>query len=693
MREIPSKVTVVSFDVFDTVLTRNVYHPHELFLRIQARLANLEKIDKTFSADSFRAARVAAEVEARNRLIDREDTCLEDIMRVLASRIGRTEAMAAIAQCEIEEEVRSVSPVASVVSLVKELRQAGKQIIFISDMYLPAEVIAEMLRRVGALAPQDKIYVSAAVGRKKSTGAMFQYVLEDLRISPDQMIHFGDYLVSDFLVPRFKKGICSVPIRLARNNIYESLWGASCRCLYCSSLAGASRAARVAMSGKGLNTEQKALYALGSNVVAPIISGFVLATLHEAQRAGVHRLYFLSRDGEVILEIAKELAGRLDIDIELRYLHVSRTAVFTALLGTGVDADTTNWLWESNIALTVRILADRVKVDADFLFRKLLKAGLVLENIDTPLDQHSLESIGRLLIEDPVLGRCLAEVGENSLRDLAGFLEGELFFDGTPSGLVDLGWRGSIQDVLYKCFSSRLGVNGLAGYYFGVDSAGKKDCTKWGYFFDYRKDHQVARYRELFRVLLELLCSGSHGMVRGYQRDSEGYCRPIFNEIENLANRNRIHFLREGCKAFVANFDTSYLESAGPQHMSFRHLKHQTLGVLKKLFLFPSRDEALALGGFYFSADQAGHGVHRIAPPFSLNSAVRYFFHRSYAGRSLISSWFFASWTCTRGFTWFLLFSVVWLLRLHYTRKHLGTFMISRTKDFFNRQIDVKFWG
>lgn len=685
----PEKVEVVSFDVFDTVLTRNIYHPHDLFLRVQARLADLSRENDVFSAGSFPAARISAEAEARDCLAGREDISLDDILRVLVSRSGCSgEMIADLARFEIEEEIRSAVPVASVISLLEKLRQAGKKIVFLSDMYLPAEVVEKMLGQVGALSPQDKVYVSGSVGRKKSTGSLFQYVLEDLQIKPDQMIHLGDYLLSDFLVPRLKKGVRSFPVRLARNNIYERLWGDSCHCLYCRSIAGASRAARLAMPVKELNAEQRALYTLGGNVLAPMITGFALATLREAQRTGVRRLYFLSRDGEVVLEIARELAGRLGVDIELRYLNVSRNAVFPALLGTGVEPDTTNWLWEPNITLTIEILADRVKVDADFLFRALKRAGLELEAVDAPLDRSHIESIGCLLVEDSVLKQHLAKVGMQSLQNLAGYLEGEQLFDGTSSGLVDLGWHGSIQDVIHTCFSDRLGPDGLSGFYFGVDSRGAEKCRKWGYLFDYRDDPQVNRFREIFRVMMELLCSGTHGMVRAYERESDGCYHPIFNEVESRTNQDRVRFLRRGCRTFLDCLDSFGLDSASLQDMDSRHVRPQILGVLKKLFLFPSREEALALGCFCFSADQAGHGVHQVAPPFTLSSTIRYLLNRSYAGRSKVSSWFFASWTSAKGGSRLMLFPLVWILRLNYMRMQSVTFMILRVADFVNRWID-----
>jgi len=581
---------------------------------------------------------------------------------MLVEEKGVTPSIAsAIGRCEIEEEIRSVLPVGELLSLVRKMRQDGKHIAFVSDMYLPADVIQEMLRHVGVWEPQDRLYVSCAIGTRKSTGMLYKHLLDDLKIGPNQVIHVGDFLLSDFLVPRFKVGIKSFPARSARSNIYERFFGEPCRCLYCSSVAGASRAARVGRGGEKGTVVETSLYRLGCNVLGPILSGFLLWTLQKAAQAGIHRLYFLSRDGEVMLDFARELAGRLEIGIELRYLHVSRTAIFPALMGTGVDSHTIRWLKEDTIVLTLRILADRLKVDACNLQEGLSRAGVRIQGLYAPLNRSTLEKIYGLLVTDPILKEMIAESGLRAQQNLAGYLEQEMLFDGTPSALVDLGWHGGIQDVIFSCFNERLGYNGISGYYFGVDLPGEPANRKFGYFFNHLEGTKIHRFRHLFRVLIELLCSGSHGMVRFYRLDGDGTYSPVCGELEHPANWARINSIRQGVQAFVNHLDGPSMEGT-----DYEHIRPQILRVFKKLFFFPSKNEALALGGLRFSADQAGHGLHHVASPFTPASAIRFLTKRTYAGRSSISSWFFASWRCSGAGTRLLLSPLVVLLRLYF---------------------------
>lgn len=678
MIELPPSIEVVLFDVFDTVVARNVYHPHDLYARVERRLT--EEVGAAMGG--FPLKRAAAEARARGRLTAREEVTFAEIGSELASWCGFTpRSVEAIAACEIEEELKSVVPVGLLLSLIGEIRQTGRTIAFVSDMYLPDDVIREMLQCAGVMESGDRVYVSGSIGKKKSTGSLFRHVLDDLGVRPDQVIHVGDYLLSDYLVPRWKHGIRSLPVRIARANGYERLWGDQSDHLCCSSISGASRAGRVA--GKGSHSTDTALYTIGCNVVGPIITCFMIWALQQAVRDGIRRMYFLSRDGDIMLEVARELVGRLGIEIELRYLHVSRAAVFPALIATGVNARTIEWLKEYNIVLTPRIIADRLRVDTARLHERLIYAGIDLSGPDTALGREAVERICRSLTTDPILREMVTESGDNAFQALAGYMEQEGLFDGSPSALVDLGWHGSIQDVLYACFLNRFGDNGISGYYFGVDREGQTSNRKTGFFFGPSESSEIGRYQHLFRVLLEVVCSAYHGMVSHYHRNAQGRFEPIFGSLEHPLNGDRVGNIRHGVHSFLAYLDISDVGGAESDH-----LRPRILSVLKMLFFCPSRDEAIALGDFCFSADQAGHGVHQVAPPFTIGSLLCYLTRKSYAGRSTVSSWFFASWKRSGSVLRWLLLPLVLCLQAYHVGFELLTFMKIKIIDAVNTCIN-----
>lgn len=678
-------VEVVSFDIFDTVVTRNAFNPHDIHARVKWRLATHTEDSKPVSGGvtvDFPALRIAAELKARERANEREEVTFDEIITLLVLEIPEfTMSASTLASYEIEEELKAINPVTSSLDIIREMRRAGKKIVYLSDMYLPEEVIRTMLQRMGALEPGDCVYVSGAIGKKKTTGSLFRVVLDELGIRPNQMVHVGDYLWSDYLVPRFKCGIRSLVVRTARDNIYERLWGDGCRCQFCSSIAGASRAARVAQNNTG-SVDKHSLYNIGCNVIGPIVAVFILWILQQAKLSGVRRLYFLSRDGDIMLEAARHIAASSGYDIEQRYLQVSRTSVFPALAGLANVGPSHEWVMEDNIVLTLRILADRLKVDVSSLRNRLADAGWQTKAVDAPLAQDAVERVNQALKTDPALREMVRESGLEAHRALSGYLEQEGLFDGTPSALVDLGWHGTIQDVIHACYKDRLGSSGIPGYYFGVDRSGHDGCRKKGFFFE--GTDAADMHRHLFRVLLEVMCSAPHGMVHHYTRGKDGVHEVVSLSPEHPENIERVQQIRRGVGVFLQSLHISSEPVA-----DYTHLRSQILSVLLKLFLYPSLGEASALGDMRFSADLAGHGVNRFAPPFKAGTVLKYFGKRSYAGRSTLSSWFFAS--LARSPLWLrcLLFPLSALLRMIYSCPL--TFRIAKLRviDFINRIISI----
>jgi FMN phosphatase YigB (HAD superfamily) len=649
---------VISFDIFDTVLTRNVYRPADVFLRLQHRLSGMFP-DELFhpSFDLFHRLRIHAEKSARKLHRNREDVTLKDIAHTFGLLNGVDEhLLLALYEQEVSEEFSAVSPIVQTIELIAALRQAGKRIIFISDMYLPNSVICRLLEKVGAYRDVDIVYVSGEAGLTKASGRLFQLVLDDLGISSSQIAHVGDYIWSDYIVPRLKYGIRSKYFYYAKPNRNERTWGDGCRCMYCSSVAGASRVARLSIP-PGRHSTEKALFEIGCNVVGPILTSFVLWVLQQAKLLEIRRLYFFSRDGEIMLHIAQRLAQQYGLEIDLRYLHVSRTSVLPSLAGLNLANVSVEWIKEDNIVLTLRIIAARIKTEPEHLKLALADVGLTIARIDDPLGQVMVDRICSLLQSYSVLNGMFVKCGTDTLTALTDYLEQAGFFEGTPFAVVDLGWKGSIQDALLTCFDERLGGE-ITGFYFGLVRTGNEKNRKHAYLFHPNGEGPYYHFRELFTILTELFCASAHGMVKGFVKNHACEVIPEFFSIEDSVNSLRIPIVREGVNAFVDNLDIF------PDDVEPLHVRKQVLRLLRRFFTTPTRSEADALGEYRFSGDQSRHNVHVVAPAFTCTMALKYLTKSSYAERSTISSWFFGSWARSCPLSRIILLPVVVLFRL-----------------------------
>lgn len=185
------QIKVVSFDVFDTLLFRPVLTPVDIFRLLENKL----------DIPNFHNMRVTAEAEARRyKSIYVQDITLEEIYKTYAHLFGLTEGESkALMQEELDIEYTLLYARKSAKYLYQQALEAGKEIIIISDMYLPGDFIDTVLKKNG-YEGYTHIYVSSETGVLKSSKLMFKQVLSELAqkgIEPSEVIHIGDNKKSD----------------------------------------------------------------------------------------------------------------------------------------------------------------------------------------------------------------------------------------------------------------------------------------------------------------------------------------------------------------------------------------------------------------------------------------------------------------------------------------------------------------
>lgn len=173
---------VVSFDVFGTLIVRAFPDPKVIF----------DLWGEAFSLQYGRKLRAEAERDARAMHPDRE-VRLEDIYDLLTVRSGipKAEGM----KKEIELELCYCRPNLFLREVFQELLRMGKEVIILSDMYLPREVIATMLERCGYTG-YSELFVSSEIGRTKASGDIYDVVAAKYG-KEKSYIQVGDNQTSD----------------------------------------------------------------------------------------------------------------------------------------------------------------------------------------------------------------------------------------------------------------------------------------------------------------------------------------------------------------------------------------------------------------------------------------------------------------------------------------------------------------
>lgn len=181
---------VISFDVFDTLLFRNVHHPKDVF-RILDMFA-----ENRFGIHHFYQTRIDAEKQAR--LLSENGECtFDEIYDLLADGLGSFTKRIQDLELQTELLISTANPFMK--SIFDYACKNGKNVLIISDMYLSSETIRLLLRKSGY--SECEVYVSNEYRRNKRCGALFQLIKDKNDLNSEQWLHVGDNLVSDGEMP------------------------------------------------------------------------------------------------------------------------------------------------------------------------------------------------------------------------------------------------------------------------------------------------------------------------------------------------------------------------------------------------------------------------------------------------------------------------------------------------------------
>jgi FMN phosphatase YigB (HAD superfamily) len=604
--------TLVSWDVFDTVVTRAVGQPNSLFLLLGRRLRSRGLIN--VDANAFAAARRSADGRAKHNQGPGWD--LAGIYRELQYALGLEDATRDAIMAEeltLERELLRVVPGAP--EQIAQLRDAGVRVAFLSDMYLGPDVIRSILAEHGLCADGDACYVSSETGVRKEDGRAFRALMERERVAPNRIVHFGNHRANDVLAAR-RLGIRALYRPAANPNRYElrlEIWSPATEGL-ASVMAGASRMAR--LSVPAATPRLAALRDVAAGVGGPLIVSYLLWVLLDARRHGIGRLYFLSRDGWILLKVAERLAARLGIDVELRYLHGGRRAWYAAAVE-GVEPADFFWAIDYGFAdATVKSFMRRLGLDADDFAEELESLGHAHPEWNTPCEEDALWAI---LGHPAVRDRLLAEAARQRAEVLA-YSRQEGLLDDAQWAMVDVGWSGRVVGALHRILLSQ-GCKVPAAYFVSrlIDHVTQHVQTEVpirSWFSDHTRG---VGYLKLVRELyVEFFCGAEHGAVIGYEV-GDGGVTPRFDGDGHPA-------LREWGLPVVHQTIIAFAEQLWLDEEAVGIHANMRAAVADALIEFvrrPTKQEAAAWGAYPFEYGRTGTRISTIAAPYQLRDIAR----------------------------------------------------------------------
>lgn len=608
---------VRTYDVFDTLLTRAVGRPTSLFL-LMGRLPQVARLSGC-SPEQWARTRTSAERLART---GRAEVTLQEVYEELGRGLALPPGdVAALLQHELDLEHRLSRVVPSAAQLLKDGEDSRR--VALSDMYLPSDVVRGLLRRHGLDHLLDEVRVSSTTGATKSSGEAYLRLLRDTGATGAQVHHVGDHPGADVRVPRLL-GIRATHTPSAHLNRYEQRWEDAAWSTdgFASLVAGASRSTRLQVEAA---PELRPVVEVTAGVAAPVLLAYVLWVLRSAAAEGVQRLYFLARDGEVLLQIARRLDARLGLGLDLRYLHGSRSVYHRASLADG-DLASASWAWKAMYGLTAAAVLQRLGLDEEESEAHAARLGLASSG---PVDGAV---VARIVGDEQVAG--LVTRRATGLRErLQDYLRQQGLSDGTPYGVVDTGWAGRVVQALEDALpeDARPPVRGwFFGYMDRPDGARRPDVLRGYLFDDVARTGVRGRFAQAYGPI-ETFTVADCGMTTDFVRGDDGTLTPVLASPDNpvladwpweLMRTTMLRFVDE----LVMDEDIAAVGA---------DLRLPVAAVLEDFWDRPTAEEARAWGRYPYEDDLLASSRHRLATGLSLRDFVRKSTDRGYEGRRL----------------------------------------------------------
>ena len=517
-----SPAKVVSFDIFDTLIKRNVREATDVFSLLENAYIN-----QFGHSEPIKKWRIAAEKEA-NKRSSYNDVNLDEIYQAMEAL--PEEERGWLKEKEVELELQVTQRNNRLFDIYQWCLAHGKKIILVSDMYLPLDVIEQIVKDAG-YREYFKIYLSNCYRERKATGNLFKIALKEEGVLPKEMVHIGDALRGDYMSP-LKLGIQAILIR--KRDSETKYFNSKRHELDYNVLNSFIR--------NNEPMEYDFYQKIGYEVVGPILYGYSKWLTETTKNSGIRTLFFLAREG-FLLERAFRLFSANEQDHCV--IRVSRKATALPLLQRAKNLDDVlNRITVTRTRFTVEDLLSACEVD-EKTARNILQEAAI--SPDTTIHSLNGKQKDALFLQAFPSIADFSRIQEKYIR---GYLD-EAGFAGKVA-VCDVGWNGTIQNALQEIFSD---VD-ITGFYIGKkERKTKKHSNSVAFLFDDHKNHQIQAEVMSAPDIFELFFLSVDGSAKKYAMDSDGkyFCVQAKPEQTRESTKNVINLQDAACH-FIEDF-------------------------------------------------------------------------------------------------------------------------------------------
>lgn len=373
------------------------------------------------------------------------------------------------------------------IDLIKKLKSIknNKKIILVSDFYMPKLFFEKVFLHFGILSLFERIIVSSEIGYRKSSGKLYKWIIQNYALQSENILMIGDNKNSDVIQAQ-RCGIQTYRIKFI--NKTQSL---------------TPNKKLVDLFEDNLKEDPVSNYAFSLYLFFDRINNFV-------KKNNVSDIYFCSREGEFFKREFDKINKDRD-NVNTHYLLVSRKATFLPSLNPMLKDEKFVTLRNSSPNISVKNFLEILGLHTDCL------KDVHLNDIDTIIPNFFESDEFNRIKNDTYFSQEYYDAVKKEKDEFWKYLNTIGITKQTSKiVIVDIGWRGTIQDHLSSFFGNSIELTGL---YFGLENTSNLSSANRKIGLVYSDVPYKSRFFDIFSTnhrLLERILQASHGSADHY---------------------------------------------------------------------------------------------------------------------------------------------------------------------------------
>lgn len=492
------EIRVAAYDFFDTIVHRNC-HPEVILFQWAKECSRYFKFAITAEA-IYHIRKSEGKIKRCGKEELQYSELLTEVYQKICGKISDEDALGRLDEfiqfsyeTELEIEINHIFPDNERFHEIVEFFQNGKKIIIISDFYQGKKFFKEILNRLNIDEFITEIYVSSEYGKRKSSGELYKHVCRDICCMPEEIMMCGDNYISDYKVPKelgFKTRFLEYK---DKNRIYS-------------------------------RQEIRDIYKFRShrkprenpiNGYAAEILYFISKLYEELIKDGFEEALFCSREGQYMKSLFDIYQTKCFYHKKIKsvYFYISRRAALVPALR-DIECENFDMVLRQFHEITVKDFMKNIGFGLEFIRKYCAE-----KDIDTD-DMITSDQNDKIILQMKKSRSFVQEYDRIRLEQKSLFCKyiTSICSNEKKIALVDVGWKGTIQDCIRRILPSDTCIT---GYYLGLKSqeygCENPNDKKGILFSDYPEkssNYAVLEHKPLF---YEVIFVADHGPVIGYK--------------------------------------------------------------------------------------------------------------------------------------------------------------------------------